>query len=50
MDREEGLPAIVTLDAKGRVVVPKSIREILGVEEGSPLKISINKLRVPVEG
>lgn len=38
-----------TIDAAGRVVIPKSIREAAGLKPGSPLKIEYREGRIEIE-
>lgn len=38
-----------TIDAAGRVVIPKAIREPAGLKPGSPLKIEYRDGRVEIE-
>lgn len=38
-----------TIDAAGRVVIPKSIREEAGLKPGSPLKIEYREGRIEIE-
>jgi AbrB family looped-hinge helix DNA binding protein len=42
-------PIIVTIDQAGRVVIPKEIREIAGIEPGMPLVISSRDGRIEIE-
>lgn len=42
-------PIIVTIDAVGRVVIPKEIRETAGIEPGMPLVISSRDGRIEIE-
>lgn len=43
---EKELPVIVILGPKGRVVVPKSIRELIGADEGDALQLGVRKLNI----
>mgnify|MGYP001569074792 CR=1 FL=1 len=36
------------VDSKGRVVIPKEVRRLLGLREGSKLKLSIEGRRISV--
>jgi len=39
----------ITIDAVGRLVIPKSIREAAGLKAGSPLKIEYRDGRIEIE-
>jgi len=38
-----------TIDAAGRVVIPKSIREAAGLKAGSPLKVEYRDGKIEIE-
>lgn len=42
-------PITITIDQAGRVVIPKEIRELAGVEPGMPLVISARDGRIEIE-
>lgn len=37
------------MDASGRLVLPKSVREAAGLEAGMPLAITVNEGRIEIE-
>ncbi|MEO8196179.1 MAG: AbrB/MazE/SpoVT family DNA-binding domain-containing protein [Thermoanaerobaculia bacterium] len=39
----------ITMDASGRLVLPKAVREAAGLEAGMPLAISVNDGRIEIE-
>lgn len=38
-----------TMDASGRLVLPKAVREAAGLEAGMPLAITVNEGRIEIE-
>jgi len=42
-------PTVITIDAAGRVVIPKEIREQAGIEAGMPLIIRCADGRIEIE-
>lgn len=39
----------VKVDQKGRIIIPKNIREIIGLKEGSYVKIKVHEKRIIIE-
>ncbi len=42
-------PITIAIDAAGRVVIPKEIRQEAGIEAGMPLQISCREGRIEIE-
>lgn len=42
-------PITIAIDAAGRVVIPKEIRQEAGIEPGMPLQISCREGRIEIE-
>ena len=39
----------ITMDASGRLVLPKAVREAAGLEAGMPLAITVHEGRIEIE-
>lgn len=43
------MEVLVRIDRKGRVLIPKHVREVLGIDEGSTLKLRVEEGRIVLE-
>jgi len=46
---EKGVGIRVRVDAKGRVLIPKSLRELAGIREGDEVVVSVEGNRLVIE-
>jgi len=42
-------PTTITIDRAGRVVIPKEIRDVAGIEPGMPLVVTVREGRIEIE-